>query len=359
MTRTGDMPAYRITAWLQSPHLVDTQVPKPGPGEVLVAVAASGLCHSDLTMCQIPGEIGELIGWRMPFTLGHEIAGTVVEAGPDAPDAPDVPDVPDVGTAVALVSPTSCGRCAYCLAGRDSACPNGLAGRGYGRDGGLAPYVVAPVRGLIPLNGLDPVAAAPLTDAGATSYHAVRRVLPVLEPGSTAVVLGAGGLGGFAIQHLKACSPARVVAVDVSPARLVTAAELGADETVPGVGDDPGMTTGAIKELTGGGAAAVLDFVGTDATIAAGIGAVRPCGAFGLVGSAGGRLRAGWYGGLPREAEVFTFQGSTIADAHAVIALAAAGRIRSLVEVFTLDQVADAYRALDEATLRGRAVVTP
>jgi propanol-preferring alcohol dehydrogenase len=185
-------------------------------------------------------------------------------------------------------------------------------------------------------------------------------VLPVLEPGSTAVVLGAGGLGGFAIQHLKACSPARVVAVDVSPARLTTAAELGADETLPGVGDDPGATTGALKELTGGdGAAAVLDFVGTDATIAAGIGAVRPCGAFSLVGSAGGRLRAGWYGGLPREAEVFTFQGSTIADARAVVALAAAGRIRSLVEVFTLDQVADAYRALDEATLRGRAVITP
>ncbi|MBL7624829.1 MULTISPECIES: alcohol dehydrogenase catalytic domain-containing protein [unclassified Frankia] len=354
MTRIGGMPAYRITAWQRSPHLVEAPVPKPGPGEVLVAVAANGLCHSDLTMSQIPGEIGDLIGWRVPFTLGHEIAGTVVEHGPDAAVAPAV------GTAVALVSPTSCGRCAYCLAGRDSACPNGLAGRGYGRDGGLAPYVVAPVRALIPLNGLDPVAAAPLTDAGATSYHAVRRVLPVLEPGSTAVVLGAGGLGGFAIQHLKACSPARVVAVDVSPARLATAAELGADETLPGVGDDPRATTGALKELTGGdGAAAVLDFVGTDATIAAGIGAVRPCGAFGLVGSAGGRLRAGWYGGLPREAEVFTFQGSTIADAHAVVALAAAGRIRSLVEVFTLDQVADAYRALDEATLRGRAVITP
>jgi propanol-preferring alcohol dehydrogenase len=115
-----------------------------------------------------------------------------------------------------------------------------------------------------------------------------------------------------------------------------------------------------LKELSGGdGAAAVLDFVGTDATIAAGVGAVRPTGTFGLIGSGGGTLRAPWYGGLPREAEVFTFQGSTIADARAVVALAAAGKIRSLVEIFKLDQAADAYRALDEGTLRGRAVVTP
>ncbi|MBL7495158.1 alcohol dehydrogenase catalytic domain-containing protein [Frankia sp. CNm7] len=359
MTSTGAtrlMPAYRINAWLEQPRMVDVPVPEPGPGEVLVAVAANGLCHSDLTMSQIPGEIGAAIGWRVPFTLGHEIAGTVAELGPETADAPPV------GTGVALVSPASCGRCSYCLAGRDSACPNGLAGRGYGRDGGLARYVVAPVRALIRLDGLDPVAAAPLTDAGATSYHAVRRVLPVLEPGSTAVVLGAGGLGGFAIQHLKACSPARVVAVDTSKARLVVARELGADDTVVGVGGEPGeagKVAGLLREASGGGAAAVLDFVGTDATIAAGIGAVRPTGAFGLVGSGGGTLRAPWYGGLPREAEVFTFQGSTIADARAVVALAAAGRIRSLVEVFTLDTVADAYRALDEGALRGRAVVTP
>ncbi|MBX6387666.1 MAG: alcohol dehydrogenase catalytic domain-containing protein [Frankia sp.] len=351
------MPAYRVQDWLEQPRLTDAPVPLPGRGEVLVAVAANGLCHSDLTMSQIPAEIGAALGWRVPFTLGHEIAGTVVEHGPDTAGAPPP------GTGVALVSPASCGRCRYCLTGRDSACPNGLAGRGYGQDGGLAPFVVAPVRSLIPLNGLDPIAAAPLTDAGATSYHAVRRVLPVLGPGDTAVVIGVGGLGGFAVQHLRACSPARVVAVDVSAERLATARELGADETITGIGPQPSapaQLAGAIRELTGGeGAAAVLDFVGTDATIAAGVGAVRPFGAFGLVGAAGGQLRAPWYGGLPKDAEIFTFQGSTIADAQAVIALAAAGRIRSVVDVFPLDAVAEAYRALHEGTLRGRAVVTP
>ena len=95
----------------------------------------------------------------------------------------------------------------------------------------------------------------------------------------------------------------------------------------------------------------MLDFVGTDVTIAAGIGAVRRCGAFGLIGSAGGHAARALVRRAAREAEVFTFQGSTIADAHAVVALAAAGRIRSLVEVFPLDQVADAYHALEEATL--------
>jgi propanol-preferring alcohol dehydrogenase len=99
--------------------------------------------------------------------------------------------------------------------------------------------------------------------------------------------------------------------------------------------------------------------VGTDATIAAGLAVVRPYGAFGLVGAAGGTLRRPWFGGLPRDADVFTFQGSSIADVTSVVALAEAGRIRSEVEVFPLARVADAYAALEAGALRGRAVVTP
>jgi propanol-preferring alcohol dehydrogenase len=356
MRMKARMPAYRLLEWQQAPKLVEVDVPRPGPGQVLVRVAGNGLCHSDIGMTQMPASIGELVGWSMPFTLGHEIAGRVEDAGEGAVDTYGRPVA--AGATVALVSPSSCGRCRYCRRGLDSACPNGLAGRGYGRDGGLAAYVVADAsRSVLPLANLDPVAAAPLTDAGATSYHAVRRALHLLEPGSNAVVLGAGGLGSFAIQFLRALSPARVIAVDQHAARRDYARELGAAEAIGGV---DGQTAGILRELTGGeGADLVLDFVGIDASIAAGLRSVRSGGAFGLVGASGGTFRGPWMGGLPKDADIFTFQGSCISDAQAVISLAEAGLIRSDVDVFPLEQVTEAYLALDRGELHGRAVVTP
>ncbi|HET6949036.1 MAG TPA: alcohol dehydrogenase catalytic domain-containing protein [Acidimicrobiales bacterium] len=346
------MTAYRMVAWGEPPRLTEARVPEPGPGEVLVEVAGNGLCHSDATMAQIPAEVAAALGWHLPFTLGHEIGGRIAALGPGVRGFVE-------GEAVALVSPASCGRCAACRRGHDSACPHGQAGRGYGRDGGLARYVTAPApRGVVRLHGLDPLVAGPLTDAGATSHHAVARVLPRLDAGATAVVLGAGGLGAFAVQLLRALSPARVVAVDTNPARRVVALSLGAHAAVDEVGAvaAPGPGDGGPR---GGGVEVVLDFVGTDATIAAGLAAVRPYGAFGLVGAAGGTFRRPWFGGLPRDADVFTFQGSSIADVEAVVALAAAGRIRCEIDVFPLARVADAYAALARGELRGRAVVTP
>jgi propanol-preferring alcohol dehydrogenase len=99
--------------------------------------------------------------------------------------------------------------------------------------------------------------------------------------------------------------------------------------------------------------------VGTDDTIAAGLAAVRPYGAFGLVGAAGGTLRRPWFGTLPRDAEVFTFQGSSLVDVQAVVGMAAAGLVRSDVDRYPLSRVGDAYAALARGDLRGRAVVTP
>ncbi|HEX6166990.1 MAG TPA: alcohol dehydrogenase catalytic domain-containing protein [Acidimicrobiales bacterium] len=365
---TATMSAYRIVAWGRPPQLTEVPVPEPGAGEVLVEVAANGLCHSDLGMGHIPAGMAESLGWQLPFTLGHEIAGHIAALGPGVTGLAE-------GEAVALVSPASCGRCPACLRGHDSACPHGSAGRGYGRDGGLARYVVAPApRAVVKLGDLDPVAAAPLTDAGATVHHAVDRVVARLTEGSTAVVLGAGGLGAFAVQILRALTPARVVAVDTNPARLAVVRDLGAHEVLDDIGalargrspvpagGDPGggsPVPGEPGRGGSGGVEVVLDFVGVDATIAGGLAAVRPYGAYGLVGSGGGTLRRPWFGTLPRDADVFTFQGSSLADVHAVVALARRDAIRSDVDVFPLSQVADAYAALDRGELRGRAVVVP
>src|SRR3954453_2007430 len=156
------MRAYRITAWERPPELVDTAVPEPGPGQLLVKVAGNGLCHSDLTMMAIPASIGTMLGWRGPFTLGHETAGWIeaIGPGPRGPNAESGLRGPNAepglrgpnaepageglrpGDAVALVSPASCGACARCRRGEDSLCDAGLVGRGYGRDGGLAEFVL-------------------------------------------------------------------------------------------------------------------------------------------------------------------------------------------------------------------------
>ncbi|MEU7907137.1 NAD(P)-dependent alcohol dehydrogenase [Actinoplanes sp. NPDC049118] len=342
------MRAYRMSGWGDAPGATAVPVPRPGPGQVLVRVAGCGLCRSDLTMRRMPRAIGERLGWAMPFTLGHETAGRIAALGAGVDGLAE-------GDPVALVATGSCGTCRFCVRGLDNSCPRGSAGRGYGLDGGLADYVLAGRRGLLPLGGLDPRHAGPLTDAGATAYHAVRRSLPRIVPGGTAVVLGAGGLGAFAVQFLRLLTAARVVAVDPSQDRRAYAESVGAHHALSGVDEN---TADRLRALTGGlGADAVLDFVGTDATIAAGLASVRPAGAYGLVGSAGGRLTAPWFGTLPKDGEVYTFQGSTIADAQEVIALAAAGLIRNEVEEFGFDGVDEAYTRLAAGGLTGRAVV--
>lgn len=340
-----------MTAWEAPPVLVEVADPVAGPGQVVVRIASCGLCHSDLAMMAMPGSLGEALGWQIPFTLGHESAGWVHEVGEGVSGFA-------VGDAVAVASPASCGSCRWCLAGRENSCANGLVGRGYGRDGGLADLLlVEDVRSLLPIGSLDPALAGPLTDAGATSHHAVARVLPRLRDDGTVIILGVGGLGGFMVQILRALSPARIVAVDPDAGRREAAQRYGADEVLDGVGEGTGRELRAL--LGPDGADAVLDVVGTDETIACGVRALEAGGAFGLVGAAGGTLRKPWYGTLPRDGELFTFQGSDLSDARAVLDLAEAGQLTVDVVPFRLDQVADAYTALEAGSLTGRVIVQP
>lgn len=345
------MTAYRMVDWQKPPQMMEVGVPQPGRGEILVKVAGNGLCHSDIGMRQIPKQRGEKLGWNMPFTLGHEIGGWIAELGEGVGGF-------CVRDPIVLVSNHSDGTCSYCLRGQDNACMQGRFTRGAGRDGGLAQYVIVnSTREVIKLGGLDPTTAGPLTDAGATSYHAVKRVLPKLIPGSTAVVIGVGGLGSFGVQFLRVLSPAKVIAVDVNMERLMYAREMGAHELLTGCNAG---TARSILDLTEGqGAEAVLDFVGIDSTIEPGLSSVRNAGAFALVGAGRGTLKQPWMEFFPKEAEIFTFQGGTIADVHEVIALAEAGLIRNDVVVFPFGRVEEAYEKLNRGELFGRAVVTP
>lgn len=345
------MRAFRLPGWGEAPRLEEVAVPAVGPGQVLVRVGACGLCHSDLSMMAMPAEVGEALGWQIPFTLGHEAAGWVEAVGEGVAGLA-------VGDAVAVASPAFCGSCRWCSAGLQNRCAATMVGRGYGRDGALADHVLVDrVDALLPIGALDPVQAAPLTDAGATAHHAVARALSSLGQGGTAVVIGVGGIGAFVVQLLRALGGARIIAVDPDPVRRDLAQGWGAAEAIDGVRSGTGRELRAL--LGAEGASAVIDVVGTDATIgcavrAAGVGATVV-----LVGAAGGQLQRSWYGALPRDGTITTFQGSDLADAAAVLDLAAQGRIEVPVERWSLDAAADAYGALEAGGLRGRAVVVP
>jgi propanol-preferring alcohol dehydrogenase len=343
------MQAYRMMNWGEAPQMAEVAKPKAGPGQVLVKVAGVGVCGSDPKMQYIPQEIGAMLDWHMPFTLGHEVSGWVETVGAGVSGfAP--------GDAVVLMSTHSCGGCDFCTEGADINCSEGHRGRGYGRDGGLASHVlVEHPRELLKIDGLDPLTAGPLTDAGVVSYHGVKRVLSKLRPGSRAVVIGVGGLGSFALQFLKVLSPAQVVAVDTNDARLDYAQELGADAVVNSAEGD--LSAQLHAALSGEGATAVLDFVGVDDTIAAGLACLRKGGSYGVIGSNGGTLKDGWYNALPKDGEVFTYQGASLADLRDVVNLAREGRIRNDVDVYPFADVGTAYNKLVRGELRGRAVI--
>ncbi|NLA34592.1 MAG: alcohol dehydrogenase catalytic domain-containing protein [Actinobacteria bacterium] len=356
------MRALRLLAWESVPQLVEVPVPTPGEGEVLIRVAGNGLCHSDLTMMDMPAEIGEMLGWHLPFTLGHEIAGTVAAIGPCVDDGDDTWTL---GDAAVLMSANSCRRCRYCLGGRESLCERGLAGRGYGRDGGLADFVVAPVADLVRWSGpADALAdAGTLSDAGATSFHAVSRVLGVLERAvgeghaPFVVVIGVGGLGAFAVQFLAALTEATIIAIEPNETRRRRALELGAHHALDGVDR---ATVKAVRSITGSsGAEAVIDLVGDDDTIACGLKVLAKGGAYALVGAEGGTVASPWVSALPHEAEIFTFQGSRPDHVRRVVELAANGAVRVESERFGLDDVAVAYDGLRAGSLTRRAVIVP
>ena len=215
--------------------------------------------------------------------------------------------------------------------------------------------VVDSVRQLAPLGDLDPILAAPLTDAAVTPYRAIRRSLDRLGPGSVAVVIGIGGLGHLAVQILRAVSPATVVAVDSKPAALKLAASLGAHHTVEAGAD----AATAINELTKGrGVDATFDLVGNEATLALAFAIARG----GLADHARRcrrRLRPVLVLGHQVRGRAVDVEWGSINDLRDVIALARSGLIEPKVTTYGFDQIPEAFHELESGTLEGRAVIVP
>jgi propanol-preferring alcohol dehydrogenase len=315
-----------------------------------VRIGGAGACHSDLHL--IDDFEGGLLPWGPPFTLGHENAGWVESLGAGVTGL-------EIGAPVAVYGPWGCGRCHRCAEGMENYCVHqaeGAAGGGLGFDGGMAELMIVPdARLLMPIGDLRPADAAPLTDAGLTPYHAVKRSLPLLGPGATAVVVGAGGLGHMAIQILEALTPAQTIAIDRRPDALELAEQVGADHTLLFDAD----AVGDVRKMTSDvGADVVLDFVGSDETLRFGAAVTRSMGHLTLVGIAGGTLPVGFFT-VPYELSVATTYWGSRPELMEVIELAQTGKIRPHIHLFSLDDAPSVYEQMRAGALSGRAVVVP
>jgi propanol-preferring alcohol dehydrogenase len=346
---TALMRAVQMVGWGQPAQVREVPRPAPGPGEVLLRVTAAGLCHSDLHLMHWPAGT---VPYSLPFTLGHEVAGTVEALGDGATGI-------EIGESVLVYGPWGCGRCPNCSVGAEHLCTrrelrHGTA-CGIGRDGGLAEYVVLPSPRLsVPIGDLDPVSTAPLADAGLTPYHAVKRALPGLPPGSTAVVIGVGGLGHVAVQLLRALSGCRVVAIDRRPEALEVALAAGAETALQA----DGLAASEVLRAAGGPAALVMDFVGVEATLELAAGCVAAGGHLSVIGVGGGTLPVR-FGTVPFETTVVLSNWGTRAELAEVVGLARAGVVHIEAERVALDDVPAAYARLEAGDVRGRVVAVP
>ncbi|MEV5609050.1 NAD(P)-dependent alcohol dehydrogenase [Streptomyces sp. NPDC052225] len=333
-----------------APEVVTVPDPEPGPGQVLLKVTAAGVCHSDIAVMSWPAEG---FPYELPLTLGHEGVGTVAALGAGVRGLKE-------GDPVAVYGPWGCGTCANCAQGKENYCLRagelGIFPPGLGAPGSMAEYmIVDDPRHLVPIDGLDPVAAVPLTDAGLTPYHAIKRSLPKLVPGSTAVVIGTGGLGHVAIQLLRAMTAARVVALDVTEDKLALARTVGAHEAILSDAE----AAAKVRELTGGrGAEAVFDFVGVQPTVetAGAVAAVE--GDVTIVGIGGGSLPVG-FGRTAFEVSVTAPYWGSRGELIEVLDLARAGAVSVHTETYSLDDAPKAYERLHDGKINGRAVILP
>ena len=342
------MKAVRLHSYNKQP-VVD-EVPEPtvtGPMDVVVKIGGAGVCRTDLHI--ILGQWDAAMSPTLPYTIGHENAGWVHEVGPGVTNLA-------VGDTVILHPTPTCGLCRACRAGDDMHCIASTFPGLDGTDGGMAEYLLTSARACVKLDAsTQPEDVAALADAGITAYHAVRKVIPLLHPGTTCAVIGAGGLGHIGIQCLAALTATRIVVVDRNPDALALAGQLGADHTV--VAD--GTHVDAVKELTdGSGADVVLDFVAEEGAETAGFAMTRPAGSYSVIGY-GGTLTIPTLDIISTERNIIGNIVGTYNDLAELMVLAQSGKVTLHTKTYPLEAAPDALNDLDQGNVRGRAILVP
>jgi NAD+-dependent secondary alcohol dehydrogenase Adh1 len=284
----------------------------------------------------------------LPYTIGHENAGWVHEVGSAVTNV-------QVGDTVILHPTPTCGLCRACRAGQDMHCVNSTF-PGLGVDGGMAEYLLTSARACVKLNPkTEPKDVAALADAGITAYHAVRKAIPLLYPGTTCVLIGAGGLGHIGIQCLAALTATKIIVVDRNPAALKLAEQLGAHHTV--VAD--GGQIAAVQELTdGGGADVVLDFVAEQGAENDGFAMTHSGGSYFVIGY-GGTLTIPTLDIISTERNIIGNIVGTYNELAELMVLAQTGKVTLHTATYSLDDAVEAIQDLDAGRVRGRAILVP
>ena len=340
------MKAVRIHGYHQQPVVDDIPEPKiAGPLDVIVKIGGAGVCRTDLHI--IEGQWEAAMNPSLPYVLGHENAGWIAEIGSAVTNVA-------VGDTVILHPTPTCGLCHACRAGDDMHCENNSF-PGLSHDGGMAEYLLTSARCCVKLDpSTQPKDVAALADAGITAYHAVRKALPLLYPGTSAVVIGAGGLGHIGIQCVAALTAADLIVVDRNPDALKLAEQLGAAHTV--VAD--GSHVAAVQELTKGGAHVVFDFVAEQGAENEGWAMTRRAGSYYVIGY-GGELHIPTLDVIGTERNVIGNIVGTYNDLAELMVLAQAGKVTLHTRTYPLAQAPEALADLDAGRVRGRAILVP
>lgn len=312
----------------------EVPTPEPGPGEVLVKVAACGLCHTDLHYL----DHGTPTFKKPPLILGHEASGIIAALGPEADGWAE-------GERVLLPTVYGCGHCARCRVGRDNICEE-VVMFGNNVDGAYAEYVVAPADALFALPDEIPLEEGSIiADAITTPYHAVV-VRGRVAPGDNVIVVGCGGIGANVVQ-IAAAVGARVVAVDIAEEKLEWAKKLGAADGVNPSGEERVDKT--LRALTGGGADVTFECIGLPETQEQAFASTRNGGRLVLVGYSASPMTLNSGRVMYREMEIVGSLGCRGADYPRVLELARQGKIAvtDLVTArYALDDINDALDAL-------------
>lgn len=352
------MHSMAIVEWGKALQPVDTPNPAPKGTEVLVRVTGCGVCHSDIHIQDGVIDMGggrkveyAKIGFPLPHTLGHEIVGEVVAAGPDAAGA-------KIGQRYVVFPWIGCGQCEFCKRGDELLCANGRA-LGVRAPGGYADHVLVPhPKYLVDFTGVPEALAATYACSGLTAYSALKK-LAHLGPEETIVIIGAGGVGLSAVMIAPAAVKARIVVADISDRKRDAAVKAGAAAVYDNSDKE------ALKQLRaatqfGAGADGAIDFVGAPGTAQFGVNALRRGGTLVEVGLAGGETP---FGILTFMQRMLTITGSyvgSLEELKELMGLVKAGKVPAIpVATKPLAQVNDVLADMRAGKINGRVVLTP
>jgi acryloyl-coenzyme A reductase len=321
----------------------DLARPEPNSTQMLIKVAACGVCGHDLL-----NRAGQFPGTKLPAVMGHEIAGTVVETG-------SLVNRYKAGDRVALIQRMPCGSCALCRSGRENLCVSGSGFYGEGQLGGYGEYVLANERNAVRVPDSIPLlAASVLSCAVGTGFHALRRAR--LELGDTVVITAASGGVGIHTVKLAKLQGLRSIAISSSAGKAERLLEVGASEVV--IAPDLAFHE-QVRELTGGGADAVIEIAGRP-TFRSSTRSLKAGGRMVIVGNVDpGDIPFNPATAVLKELEFIGSAHATVADLKKVIDVVARGEIEpEIAACFPLEEAARAHVMMERRSTSGRVVLT-